>query len=262
MDKYLKNPISLSGVVLALSLSQPVYALPTTIYDNYIGGDDHGHGDVIGSDVFDVLSMDVELLDNNILSVVINTNFAGKGDEARFSTSTYSGNGIGYGDLFLSDTWSPVGDAPYLDDNYYAEGTTDWSLAFSLGDERWTDGGTGSLYSLDGNDDDDILLSEDFLSRNTFRNGQEMAVNTEGKEADYINSSLWTVDDANNTISFLIDLTGTSLEGSDTIALHWGMTCANDTIEGVYSVPEPEMLGLLAIGLLGIGFGQRKKTTK
>lgn len=259
MEIYRKIAFSLSGTVLALALTQSAYA--TTIDDHYIGGDDHGYGDVIGADVFNIHSMDVELLASNILSVTINTNFAGKGDEGRFASSTYSGNGIGYGDLFLSDAWSPVGTAPYTNDNYNAIGTTDWSLAFSLGDgdARWTDGGTGSLYSLDGNDDNDILLSEDFLSRNIFRNGQEIAVDTTGK-TDGMNSSDWSVDDANNTISFLIDLTGTSLEGSDTIALHWGMTCGNDVIEGEYSVPEPAILGMLTFGLLGIAISQRKRS--
>ena len=72
-----------------------------------------------------------------------------------------------------------------------------------------------------------------------------------------MNTSNWTVDDANNTITFLIDLTGTNLERSDTIALHWGMTCGNDTIEGQYTVPEPAILGLLAMGLIGIGISKR-----
>ena len=61
-----------------------------------------------------------------------------------------------------------------------------------------------------------------------------------------------------NRVNFEIDLTGTALAGSKTIALHWGMTCGNDTIEGEYSVPEPAILGLLALGLVGIGISKRK----
>lgn len=252
----MKKPLIISAsmtAILTIGIMQSAHAI--LINDDYIGGVDHGYGDVIGDErIFGVDSMDVELLSNNLLSVVINTNFAGRGDESRFSSSTQSGNGIGYGDLFLSDTWVVESD----NDNFFAPNTTDWSLGFSLGDERWTDGGTGTLYSLDGNDANDILLSNDFLNRNTFRDGQEIAVDTTGR-TDGMNSRTWTVDDANNTISFLIDLTGTSLEGSDTIALHWGMTCGNDTIEGEYSVPEPGMLALLALGLLGIGVSQVKR---
>jgi hypothetical protein len=50
----------------------------------------------------------------------------------------------------------------------------------------------------------------------------------------------------------LIDLSGTDLLLGNEIALHWGFTCANDVIEGSYFVPEPGVLGLLGIGLLGI----------
>ena len=106
-----------------------------------------------------------------------------------------------------------------------------------------------------------MLLSEDFLSRGIFRDGQEVAVNTSGKIA--INSSNWDIiADTNSTVgklNFLIDLTRTSLAGSDTIALHWCMTCANDTIEGKYSVPESGMFALLSLGLLGIGINLRKR---
>ena len=77
------------------------------------------------------------------------------------------------------------------------------------------------------------------------------------------NGSWNVVADTDSTvgkINFMIDLTGTSLAQSDTIALHWGMTCGNDTIEGEYAVPEPAILGLLALGLIGVGVSQRRKT--
>jgi len=247
----MKQLSGMMSAILALAISQSAYATPTTINDDYVGGDDHGWGDVIGTKAyFDTHSMDVELI-GNMLSVSINTNFAGRGDDGLFSSLT-SGNGIGYGDLFLGSSWNPYGTAPYSQDNS-SNGTT-WALAFSL-DNRWVDGGTGSLYSLAG-DNSDVLMSEDFLTGGTFRNGQEIAVDTDGKRA--LNNSDWDI--TGGSINFLIDLTGTALEGSDTIALHWGMTCGNDTIEGEYAVPEPAMLGLLALGLIGIGFSQRNKS--
>ena len=244
---------SLVAAALSLVIAQSAYATPTTINDNYIGGDANGWGDVIGNTTyFDTHSMDVELV-GNMLSVSINTNFAGRGDDGLFSGLT-GGNGIGYGDLFLASSWNPYGAAPYVEDN--ASNGTDWAVAFSL-DDRWTDGGTGSVYNLAG-DNSDVLLSEDFLTGGTFRNGQEIAVDTTGKTA--VSSGInWDI--TGNNINFLIDLTGTALEGSDTIALHWGMTCGNDTIEGEYTVvPEPAVLGLLAIGLIGIGVSQRKRS--
>jgi len=263
MIQQLLKFTGLSTALLILSIAQPAYATPTAINDDYVGGDDHGLGDVIGyKSKFDILSMDVDLIGNS-LAVTINTNFAGRA--GIYGWATTGGEGIGYGDLFLSNSWNPYGSAAngYTDDNFYSASTTNWSYAFSLGD-RWDsddNGGTGSLYSLTG-DGSDVLLSEDFLSRGTFRDGQEIAVDTDGKTA--INSSDWSiVKDTYSTvgsISFLIDLTGTTLAGSDTVALHWGMTCGNDTIEGEYtSVPEPAILGMLAIGLVGIGISQHKR---
>ena len=252
----MKISLGIAAATLALAVTQSAYATPTNIIDNYIGSDNNGWGDVIGDTAkFDIQNMDVELV-GNMLSVSINTNFAGRGDDKLFSSLTNNdlsnSNGIGYGDLFLASSWNPYGDAPYIGDNY--TNGTQWDLAFSL-DDRWTDGGTGSLYSLDGSANE-LLLSENFLSGGTFRNGQEMAVNTAGKTA--LGSGIsWDI--TTGSINFLIDLTGTALEGSDTIALRWGMTCGNDTIEGQYTVPEPAMLGLLALGLIGIGFSQRRK---
>ena len=252
MKKNMTGLLRFTATVFALAVTQNTIAMPTNIIDGYIGGIDHGYGDVIGSTAnFDISSMDVERI-GNMLSVSINTGFAGKGDNHLFSGYTYDGMGIGYGDLFLSSSWNPYGTAPYTADNS-TNGTT-WTYAFSL-DDRYTDGGSGSLYSLLG-DNSDVLLSEDFLKGAIFRNGQEVAVDTTGKTA--INSSNWNI--ATGSVNFLIDLTGTSLEGSDTIALHWGMTCGNDTIEGAYSVPEPTMLGLLAIGLIALGANRRRNT--
>ena len=51
--------------------------------------------------------MDVERI-GNMLSVTINTNFAGRGDDGLFDGTSQSnltgGLGIGYGDLFLSNS--------------------------------------------------------------------------------------------------------------------------------------------------------------
>lgn len=242
-----------ASVLLAVAMMQTAHAVPTTILDTYMGGDDHGHGDVIGSaNKFDIHSMGVERT-GNMLSVSINTNFAGRGDDGLFSGITSNGRGIGYGDLFLSNSWTPFGTAPYQQDNF-SNGTS-WSHAFSL-DDRWSDGGTGSLYSLNG-DGSDILFSENLMSGGIFRNGQAVAVDSANKQA-LTGGISWDV--ASSSINFMFDLTGTGLENSDTIALRWQMTCANDVIEGEYTaVPEPAMLGLLALGLIGVGVSAHKK---
>ena len=252
----------IAALLLIPTFFQAAYAVPsTTIMDTYIGSDSHGYGDVIGSTSnFQTYSMDVSLT-GSILSVSFHTTFAGKGDDGLFSGYTAGSTGIGYGDLFLSSNWNPYGTAPYTSDDN-STGTL-WTYGFSL-DDRWMDentAGTGTLYSLNsGNNNSDILLAEDFMTGAIYRNGQEVAVDTVNGDITAIaGSSSWSIDAANNRVNFLIDLTGTNLLLGNEIALHWGFTCANDVIEGAYSysVPEPDMIGLLGLGLLGIVFTGR-----
>jgi len=266
MKKHLVVTAGMSAI-LAFAAAQPSFAVPSTINDRYWGGEEHGRGDVIGRDArFGIDSMEVERI-GDILSVSINTNFAGRsGIFPSLTNTSYSNRrGISYGDLFLNETWDPNNDAHHYSTDNYLTGTA-WSYAFSL-DDRWSNtGGNGTLYSLTG-DDSDTLLSEDFLSSGTFRNGQEIAVDTSTKTAnDTYGNGRWNiVADTDNTVgkvNFLIDLTGTSLANSETIALHWGMSCGNDTIEGLYTVPEPSVLALLALGLVGVGVSARKNTKR
>lgn len=267
MEKQLIISTCMSAI-LSLAIAQPSRAMPTTITDTYWGGDSHGDtNDVIGStSVFGITSMDVERV-GDTLNVSINTNFAGRGDDGYFDgTSGHGSNltkglGIGYGDLFLSSAWNPYGTGPEYKSDNNSNGTI-WTYGFSL-DDHWmeeTSTGTGTLYSLNSaNNNADALLSEDFLTGGTYRNGQEIAVDTANGNVSTVagNTSSWDI--TTGSINFYIDLTGTDLLYSDTFALHWGMTCGNDTIEGEYSVPEPAILGLLALGLIGIGVSQRKR---
>ena len=61
-------------------------------------------------------------------------------------------------------------------------------------------------------------------------------------------------------VLFDFDLAGTALLNDDTLALHWGMSCGNDVIEGVATVPAPGVLGLLSLGLLAAAFVRRRAT--
>ncbi|GMQ87641.1 MAG: hypothetical protein BMS9Abin08_0846 [Gammaproteobacteria bacterium] len=267
--KYLLAPC-LNVLVLALGMIQPVAAIP--IADNYIGADNQGHGDVIGdTGDFQIFGMDASL-SGTTLSVSINTTFAGKGDNLLFDWATNTpnggGKGIGYGDLFLSSAWTPFGAPNYeLDD---ASNGTTWSYGFAL-DDRWMNegsAGTGKLYALSG-DNSDILLSEDFLNDATFRNGQEVAVDTSGKTP--VGFGNWNIDTTSQLVNFEINLLDTNLLAGPEIALHWGFTCANDVIEGAIdvsipdesNVPEPGVLSLLGFGGLVMslaGFVRRRRS--
>jgi len=255
----------LLGAILLLAASPAQSAI---IMDNYIGANDHGYGDVIGSeDNFQINFMDVAI-NGTMLTVSIDTTFAGKGNNGLFSGFTNGGVGIGYGDLFLSSSWNPNGDGTndYVNDD--ASNGTIWSYGFSL-DDRWmneneNDAGTGTLYSLNsGNNDTDIKMSDDFLYRGTFRNGQEVAVDRDSNTTTALeNAGSWGI--THDTVDFEIDLAGTGLLDGSELALRWEFTCANDVIEGavdVPAVPVPAAVWLFGSGLIGlIGIARRKRS--
>lgn len=246
----------ITGAIFLLTASS--FSLQAaTIIDTYIGANNNGHGDVIGSGSnFQIDSMEVEL-NGAILTVSINTGFAGKGDNGLFSGITLGKKGIGYGDLFLSSAWVPNGDGTqdYINDD--ASNGTVWTYGFSL-DDRWmneNDAGTGALYSLgSANNEADILMADDFLTGGVFRNGQEVAVDRSAQGVTaLVNDANWAI--TGSTVDFSVDLAGTSLLNGSDIALHWGFTCANDVIEGsmgVSPVPVPAAAWLFGSGLLGI----------
>lgn len=249
------NFLTLALLVASVSVQAAV------ITDNYIGGDDHGYGDVIGGiSNFEINSMDVSL-SGTVLTVSIDTTFAGKA--GTIAPGLTNGLGIGYGDLFLSSQWTPNGTEAdqYINDNA-ATGTV-WTYGFSL-DDRFRTGlgmGAGTLYSLNSADNDaDALLAEDFLTGGAFRNGQEVAVDTASSGVQALtNAASWNV--TANSVDFTIDLANTALLSGGEIALHWGFTCQNDVIEGigVSAVPIPPALWLFATGLIGlVGVSRRK----
>ncbi len=255
-------------VGVSLIMTSNVFAVPVNIVDTYWGGDDHGKGDVIGRvSKFGISSMDVELI-GNMLSVDIYTGFGGRGDNRIASGATYNGNGIGYGDLFLSSAWTPDPNSAlnnYLTDDH-STGTL-WSYGVKL-DNNWGRANStrsATLYELTGGtNDENAILTDDLFRRGTFRNGQEALVDTSSAN-QLANSASWLSGDGSGQINFLIDLTGTSLLNGSEIALHWGATCGNDTIEGSYKtpVPEPGTIALLGIGLAGLaGVGVRRRLKK
>ena len=244
------------------ALGMQIAAQATPVADTYVGGNEHGYGDVIGDSRFQVSSFEMSRSGTN-LHVVINTQFAGYGDDALFAaytrTTASARRGIGYGDVLLSNSWTPYGDAPYKADDHL-HGTL-WTYGFSL-DNRWSaTGGAGRLFALNGaTNDSNTLLSNDFLSGATFRDGQVIAVDTAAHTVAGKGAGTWTVDSVNHRLLFDFDISGTSLQSDDTLALHWGMTCGNDVIEGLAAVPEPGTLALLAVAMLTAPLVRRRST--
>lgn len=255
---------AISLAALTVAFAQPATA--GFITDDYWGGTDSIGApaqDIIGGDVYDIHSLNLSII-GTTLSVKINTNYAGHAGGA---------SGTAYGDLFLAETWTPTGTAPYATDD--ASNGTVWTHALSLDGDLYNSDGdlrkavstritnvnnTTSLYSLSGSNDDSAILSED-VTTGHFRTGQEVAVDKYNANPYATDTGLdgsFTIN-PDNFILFEIDIAGTDLEDWTSIALHWGMTCANDVIEGE-TIPEPAVLGLLAIGLIGMGVSRRKKS--
>lgn len=221
----------------ALALAAMGSAQATMIVaDNYVGSNDHGWDDRIGDERYEVHRLEVGF-DGGYMNVRVVTNFAG--------SDPY---GTVFGDLFISsDGWTMDEGAPYTGDDHSSG--EDWEFVFDTSE--------GALFGGDFA----ITLAEDAppaagSTRYIVRDGQEVL--RAGGGTQYEGSSV-DLSNAETSIDYSILLASLGVAHGDEIGLKWGMSCANDTIEGAvsYSVPAPGTLALFGIGLLGFAFRRR-----
>lgn len=238
----------------------------TTIMDDYVGAGYYGN-DVYGSkSQFDIDQMEVNRT-GTTMTVNIYSAFA---NYTNRNGSAFK-NGYGLGDLFMSadandpnaNPWNPANDDRYSDSNGNNTGT-DWNYAYSIYNQnRNQTSGWGHLVS--GFDNDDLTTSTNNHGNNA-RYDQGVSLNSyDNVEDDW---SRWDTEKNSyykdgvmyGKISFEFDVAGTALATANQIAFRWAMSCANDIIEGLVSitdtppvsVPEPETLLLMLLGLAGI----------
>lgn len=230
------------GLALFAMMAVAGQASATIIQDKYYGADGFSSlsdRDVIGDkNRYEINNMDVNF-DSKYMSVRINTNFTNVGDPYK----------VDFGDLFISiDGWKPYGSAPYTSDNIFTG--EKWEFVF--------DTSGGMLYGGDFK----ILTSDKFFGGSGLYYRKNQEVQYGGGGTEYTGSSV----DLSHAgyggyVEYKILLASLGISGDVSLGFKWGMTCANDSIEGGLrtTVPEPTSLLILALGLLGLGVATRKR---
>ena len=250
------------------------------IMDNYIGAG--YHKDVYGSKSrYDIDKMNVTR-NGTQLSIDIFTSF--------YNDVNYKG--IKLGDLFMSTSsgggsaWNPysTGGSPFQNDRFSTGSSsntgTDWNYVYDLSSARDGTSGIGKLKS--GFDHNDLYVSTNLHSSARQNQGVMLA---DGRQTTH-STSAWNVggysysktfngrngayDVHYGKISFSFDVAGTALATAHQIAFRWAMTCANDIIEGMASlsntpppsIPEPQTILLMLMGLFGLSMSQKRKNKK
>jgi PEP-CTERM motif len=261
----MKNNLIKLLPALLLGFGASAFAAPvtTTIADTFVGGQDNVSParDIIGdANSFDVDRMDVTIdRAAGTLSVKIATQWYDPTSNGVFNFG--EGYDVQSGDLFISTNgWAPFGAAPYDADD--ASNGEAWEYVFDTTNSNIY----GGAFGISNTQDEMVgpLVGSD--GNNAYRDNQETR-RTDGGNQTGSGTITWSLA-GDNSIAFVqYDLTlaalGIDPNGPINLGFHWTMTCGNDVIEGGVDggpgneIPEPGIVLLFGLGLLGLGLRRR-----
>lgn len=247
----MKNLIKIAVAATSLAFSANVFATPLDFWDDNGWtqfADDEGmaEGPGVGGQAFDTEYLYYKT-DGNTLYLGLQTGF-----DVVDGTQVYGRKDYYGGDFALSfDGDVTIGD----------ESTYEYGVDFGLYTEGYYSGivdmhpdplEPGDVVGID----DAGLYSVSSWSNEVYSGhhiSDPFAMDGGTKVGDILTDAGSEGDSFFRTVSFNMAGLGTEVD------LHWTMSCGNDNINGGFSVPEPGIMSLMGMGLLGLVFVRRRK---